>query len=171
MKKFINYFLMLFLLPVMIISVASCGGDDDDDDDSDSDDLIGIWTVSDAALEITIDGEDFIQWFIDNLGITEAEAEVELEDFSFDVTGTITFNADGTYSSNFSGDSESGTWALVGSTLTLTEAGETSGDQLQVVSLNSSTLVLGFDESDFDDFDDDGTDEALVISLELTFTK
>ncbi len=121
MEKYIHKLLLLLVLPLSVIMFTGCGGDDDDDIGSE-DDLIGTWKSTGATIEFTIGDQDIVEWFAEQLGLSDAEAaqlaDLFEEGFSEGFSGTITFNSDGTYSSNFEGDVETGDWTLSGSTLT-----------------------------------------------------
>jgi len=177
MKKLIKKFLMLLLLPLSLVFVTSCG-DDDDDDVGSEDDLIGTWTVTGSEFEFTIDGEDLIEWLAEQLGLPASEAEGAAEQVEEELTegggfsGSITFNSDGTFTSNFDGDSEGGNWTKNGSALTLTfDSPDEDPITLTIVSLNSSKLVLELSESGEEDIDGDGVDDELSIRVELTLDK
>ena len=150
----------LLFFPLLILLFTGCG---DDDDDSDQDDLIGTWQLSSANTQITIDGQDLIEWLADQLGISEDEAEDLSDQFSevFEVEDfeeTLTFNVDGTVESE---------WMLSGDTLTITIDGDSAS--FEVVTLNSSTLVLQINDTQNQDLDGDGSPEELVTSVEFTF--
>ena len=159
----------LLFFPLLILLFTGCG---DDDDDSDQDDLIGTWQLSSANTQITIDGQDLIEWLADQLGISEDEAEDLSDQFSevFEVEDfeeTLTFNVDGTVESESDGDTEAGEWMLSGDTLTITIDGDSAS--FEVVTLNSSTLVLQINDTQNQDLDGDGSPEELVTSVEFTF--
>jgi hypothetical protein len=110
------------------------------------------------------------------LGISNSEAE-QLRDlfeteFTDGFTGTITFDEDGTYSTDFGNEIETGTWALNGSTLILNPDIASDGPtNLTVLSLNSSSSSFEFSETETVDLDDDGSNETLSMTIRMTFSK
>jgi hypothetical protein len=169
MKK---YFYLL-LMSITITLFTSCGSDDGDEI-AESNNLIGAWGISGVEIEITINDTDFVQWMIDNLALSDDDATVIQalfqEGFEEDFTGTMTFNEDGSYSSDFDGEVETGTWTLNGSTLTLMQAGE-DNVTATVVSLTGSALVIEISQTEQEDFDDDGTKETLRITIRMSLSK
>jgi len=172
--KNLTYRIFVMLSLALSFSVlVSCGGDDEGDGPSGGD-LTGTWTVASASIDATIDGTDIVEWFVDVLGLTEAEAEQfgELFTDGLDegfVGGTLTFNSDNTYEANFDGDSESGTWSRSGDQLTITSGGEESVTTIKT--LTSSNLTIEFDETETEDIDEDGTTEEFRITFTLNLTK
>lgn len=120
MKKFISILTLLF-----VISFTGCKEDDN------SFSIDGTWK-----------------------GITEKHIEIQdgvtlhndLEDIS---NITVTFSINGTYTmidADFPTDSESGTWVITGTELTMTSGVDT--EHMDVMTLNSTTLVLYEEHSD-----------------------
>lgn len=172
MKNYLQK-LLIVLLALSFVLFTSCD-DDEEGEVGGRADLIGTWSFVDFTFEFLVDGEDFIQWSIDNLGLTEEEAE-ELEalfneDFE-SPEGTVTFNDDDTYTATSPGEEdETGSWSKNGETLTIDPDGD-SPTTFEILKLNNSTLVIGYTESDSDDFDEDGTSENLEFNTTLTLEK
>ncbi len=166
--------LLLLLLPMSVILFTGCG--DDDDDDGGEDDLIGTWTVTGADLEIMVGGQT-LQEYLEDQGFSSIEASalanlLEEEFLGDDFTGTLTVNSDGTYSTDIGGESDSGEWTLNGDVLTITsEDPDEDIQMLTVTTLNSSTLVVEQTDTEGIDVDDDGSEETLAITLEISFSK
>ena len=163
-----KYFLM-FSLALLILT--QCGGDDEGD--SNVDDLIGTWTASSVTFEFDIGGQTLTQFFQDAFGISEADAQLLVDAFEQGFDGTIQFKEDNTYDSSFDGDIETGTWTLSSDAMTLTLDPDLEDDNtvFNVVTLNSSTLIISLTETEMEDFDGGGTEETLTITLELSFDK
>jgi len=168
----LKYFLM-FSLALLILT--QCGGDDEED--IKEEDLIGSWTVSEATFDFDIDGQTLSLFFQDALGLSEADAQVIADAFESDFAegfdGNLEFNKDNTYDSSFEGDIETGTWTLSPDAMTLTLDSDLDDDNvvLDVVSLNSSTLIVSQTETENEDFDGDGTEETLTITIGITLNK
>jgi len=139
--------------------------------------LIGKWSASQLSFNVQINNIPLIQYYKDELGLTDSEAQVLVELFGQTLAsgfvGTIEFKNDNTYIADFGGDNENGTWELVNSDqqINLTEAGSTETQEIEIKSVTETTLVIAFDEMDTEDLDGDGTVEELSISLELTLER
>jgi major membrane immunogen (membrane-anchored lipoprotein) len=158
--------------------LTSCGSSDDDAKPANAE-LIGTWTYKDAKIDVKINNKTIKDYFVEALGISAIQATVieallleELEDGELKGS-TVTFNADGSYSSK-SGDGTvtTGTYTIndAKTKVTVIESGETT--TFDVKELSSNQLTIGYTEEDnSEDFDDDGTNDTLVASLEVTFSK
>lgn len=174
MKIFNHKYLYLLVLPLLSFFI-SCSSDDENEIGTEED-LVGTWTLDDASLEFLIDDMDFIQWLVDNLELTSAQADefedIFAESYTDGFNGTLTFNEDGTYTANLDDESETGTWAFSGTTLTLNpDVTSDTPSELTVLTLTSSALVIEFSETEDVDLEQDGTNETLSISFQLSFSK
>ena len=166
-------FIWIFITGVVLIS----GCNNDEPEDQAKLDLIGTWTATEVSVGITVNGTPLLQWIQDALDLSDTEAqgfaELFIQELASSLSGTATFNADNSYSLQLGNDPvENGTWLLSNNNqiLILTQSNnETS--ELEVITLNATTLKLGFEETETDDLDDDGTDDELVLNLSLTFEK
>ena len=155
------------LLLVSIFVLTSC----EKDEDNKKDDLIGKWNITSVESEITINGVNIIDYLMDELGLSQSEAEEFAEMFMFDVTGTIEFNSDGTYETIIDGESESGTWELIDNTLIL-DKGTESEMEFEIISISSSKLVIEFVETDnSEDINEDGTNDTFIIKMRWNCSK
>ena len=165
----------LLLMGLIVFITASCG-EDDDADSAGTADITGVWAITSSYVEINVGDKSFVDYLVDVVGVPEADAEEFLdlfkEDFTEGFPETIEFKSDNTYTVNTDGDTESGTWSLSsdGNTLTL-DAGTTDETDLDVISLSSTAMKIGFTEEESEDFDDDGVDEIISITFELNFEK
>lgn len=185
----IKYLKNLLLLGVIAtaLTLVSCGDDDGDSGGNITGSLVGTWTGGTATVNsFTINGEDvsvFLEQYRDLLieseEFTEEEADAFLEFFEeiliggFTETfeGTITFNEDGTYESTDSEfGTETGTWELSGSTLTIDGGTEDELD-VEVVSLTDSRFEGTIKEDVSEDLDGDGTSDDLSIDVTIVFTR
>jgi hypothetical protein len=170
-EKFFN---LRIFIPVIIIGLilSSCSKDSTP---SPTDNLIGTWTTSSATFTATIDGKTMTQYFID-MGLSAAQAQQYTALFNATVqqsfTGTITMKSDNTYTSDMGGETDTGTWSLSSDGKMLTIDPSTDVPMIaDVVELTSSTLHLQGNETETDDLNDDGTDETIIVTVDLTFTK
>lgn len=157
----------LFFTIVALAMLASCGKDDEGDVKSD---LVGSWKFSKIEIiELSIDGKDFVEYFVEAFGLTEEEAaefEAEFEaNFQADADLgdiTIEFKSDNTYvSSSPDEEDETGTWSLSSDGKTLTVDDQT----FKITSLTKTQLVATLSEEE--------TQEGVTIKIEVeyTFTK
>lgn len=164
MKKFRSIVLTIVALSFL----ASCGKDDEGGDTSSS--LIGVWSFTKAEIqEFTINGQDFVEYFVQELGLTEAEAEeiaLEFEESAEADAGLanvkVEFKSDNTFETTETGEpDETGTWSLSddGKTLTIDD------EEFTVKTLTSSQMVLAMEQEE--------TEEGMTIkiAIEFTFTK
>lgn len=174
--KNLNHFVILFIL-LGSVCFTSCDKEDDVDPDL-SGDIVGSWSYESSAWYITINGKDIVEYFVDEYGLTDEEAEEYAElyeesmvEVGFDLGGW-TFNEDGTIviSSNEDGD-ETGTWSLSSdkTKLTMTFDGETG--VINVVALTDTRLELSMDEEFDIDIDQDGQVEEFDMSLTIKMVR
>ena len=141
-------------------------------------DLIGEWTTTGSALDLKINDTQILQWYQEELGLSGKEVEDFVEglmaSFKAELSGSIEYYADYTYLSKFGSlPAGTGTWQLTNSnqTLTITNNGNYKSTVMDVVILNSTTLIVSFERNDSEDLDHDGTEEDLSLKIELTFEK
>ena len=156
---------MTIILSVLFIS--SCK--DDEGLDQTSLDLIGVWET-----------EDEVQLSVSVTGLTQEELTEYQEFINLFLTafaqgffGTIEFKDDLSYTSTFGGETQTGTWVVLndGEILILSETGETEDIELEIISLTSSTVIIGFQEIESDDLNGDGSEDDITIDVELTLNK
>lgn len=169
MSKLMN-FKSLLLLPVFVIFMASC--EKDKDGGSNANDIVGNWTITKSEMSVTVNGIDFVQYLINELGLSQSEAEAYEELFFSEITGTVNIKSDGTYEANFEGEITTGTWELSSDNKKITMDKGTEDEMvMNVESLSSSKLVLSYEESETDDMNSDGTDDTILAKVKLTFSK
>jgi hypothetical protein len=138
----------LLVAALLVLGGVACS-DSPTGVDATTGDLLGTWNIT--SLLFTPDG-----------GGTAAEGVVGWATIVFrdDFTHTLTF-VEGTET-----DVENGTFAVNGSTLTLTIEGE-DPDVLTVTAISSTAATLYSDDEEFD-FNDDGelTDATLTVTLQ-----
>lgn len=165
-----------YLMAILLLFVAACS-DDDDSGAGTSELLIGTWTSSALDIEATVGSQTLVDYLVDEVGLTPAEAASQ-QDLFFDslepeVTGSLTFIADNTYTSSFGGGSDSGTWSLSGDGDTLTLFEGSDEIVVNILSISSTTFVASLGDSIFVDIDDDpGTADVEVnVVATITMTK
>lgn len=175
MKKFSTLFFSLVVM-VLLVGFTGCNKDDDDDGNglSTSELLIGTWTVSDFDLTFTVGDKSLIDYLIEEEGLTPEEAaelnavfEAFLES---EVTGTITFNSDKTYVTNFGEGSSSGTWSLSADEKTLTLVEEGENIIITINSISSNTWLATISETSAEDLDDDPLTPDVMLTIEIIMT-
>jgi hypothetical protein len=170
--KFIN---LRIFIPIFItgLILSSCSKDSNP---TPADYLIGTWTTQSSTFTATINGKTMTQYLIDNMGLTSTEALIYIALFNAQMqqsfTGTIQMKSDNTYTSNFGGSTDTGTWSLSsdGKKLT-TDFGNTVSMTLDVIELTSSNLHLKGTETVSEDINGDNTTETIIVTFDLTFTK
>ncbi|WP_420386350.1 lipocalin family protein [Roseivirga sp.] len=173
MKKLLNPGSALLLFAVLLTSMFLVSCDDDDPSDKEVS-LAGVWTFSRLSAEVLINDSPLFDWLKNDMGLTDDEADefenLFIASLTDEFRGTISFNEDMTYLSDMGDERETGVWSLAGSTLSLSPA-TGSSIELEIIQLESGTLVFEFQENEKTDFNGDGTEENLNSSLSLTFTR
>ena len=158
-----------------ILILSSCN--DKDEDNFIATEISGTWSYNSFDFSATINGVDFLEFLSDALGIPESQLDYLEEEFDEDYNEfegwTLDLATSGEFTMSFPGETdEVGTWSLdeENKKLILTLVNESM--ELDIVTLNSTSLVAIITEStDFLDFDGDGTSDEFVISMTLGFTK
>ena len=160
---------------VALVSFTSCSNDDESFND---DDIIGIWSVTGVSPDFSVGSMSLVDYLVAEAELSELEAQalesIFSQGFGDGFDGTVEMKADNTYVAEFGDDpAENGTWELVegGTVLKLLEAGEDEATELNIISINSTNMVLEFDESESEDLNDDGIDEEITITIEMTLEK
>lgn len=175
MDKF-KKLLWILAIPAMVILFTACNDDEGATPDPAAD-LYGEWLSSEILVSFSIDGQGMLTYLVDELDWSEAEAQefvdAILQELSQGFSGSIEFRTDKTYTADFGDGPETGTWTLSEdkTLITLTQTGDSDPDEIDVVSLNATTLVVGFEEIFEEDLDEDGTNEIIDLGIELTFLK
>jgi hypothetical protein len=165
---FIKSFIVILFAGVLI---SSCKKDEDPQDD-----LIGTWTTGISTINAKVGDLAMNQYFIDSLGLSASDAQVYTSLFNITVqqsyAGTVTFNANGTYSATFGGDADTGTWVLSSDKKQLTlDSNLDPPIVLNVVRLTANELVLSWNETASEDINEDGVPEVISADVEMTLTK
>ncbi len=166
--KFTRLFALL-VISISLILITSCSKDDDDNDGSVS--IIGTWTLSDGSVEMTIDGVTFVNYLI-NLGMTTAEAQAEWVVMQADMMppfgGSVEFKENGAFVISWEFDPNA-TWSIANNKLTINSDGDIM--TFDIITLTSTLCTIRSTQTEFEDFDDDGQNETLVMIMEMIFTR
>ncbi len=177
MKKLAVH-LLQFLIVIFVFGLASCDDDGDGDNESGTADLlVGTWNTSDVDIDATVDNQSFIDYLVDEFDFTQEQAEfyydLFISELESEITGTLKFNSDNTYESNFDDEIDNGTWSLSSDEKTLTLNDGSENIVLTINSISSNTLNVTITDDFTEDLDDDpGTpDEIIEIEADITLTK
>jgi len=171
MKTLFSYpILLLFML---VVFISSCSKEDEISATYNK--ICGEWVVSDIQFDMSISGQNFVDFLIDNYGFTEEEAQVESDENEFAYieswTGTMHFKQDGNYEFNIGGEYFSGTWALSNDEKTIHVLLIRQYMNFNIVSVDEKIMKLRFDQVYYVDIDNDGNKEAIDYNNDFTLEK
>jgi hypothetical protein len=170
-KLFVNHVILLTLIASMLL-VSSC----ETKEDIIEADLIGTWDIGQASVDIKVGPLSFYDFLTTTLQYGEEDAQELVDQYTSEFNeiggGTVTFNADYSYTMHQYDFEESGTWKLEGDQLYLTITGETQDDDpLSLESLSSSAAIVAWEEVMELGFDRDLGDHTATIIIELNLSK
>lgn len=161
---------LLFILITGFL--AACEKDKDEDRE---DILVGTWNSSTATFDATVNNKPLLQYYIDE-GFTSTDAQSAVNFFNLlmqqTFSGSITFNADKTYTTNLGGQNDTGVWSLSsdGNQITIDSNTEPPFN-LEVESLSNNELVVSWQESGQEDLNEDTVPENINVNVNMRFTK
>lgn len=170
--KVLNFsrLISLLLFSTAFIFITGCEKDDPDGFAS----IIGTWTSSETIIDVTIDGISFVDYLVDQMGMSSETADAFLAEM-FDnstVTGSVEFKEDGIFTSDWEGNEpELGAWTLEGDVLTITVDGSTEEMVFKVLTLTASQLTIENSMTESEDMNQDGTEEEMIIKSQMGFTR
>ena len=171
MKKKVNFLWGIFLVLFTGLVFSSCSKDSDP-----AADILGDWTVESAEFDTKIGNKSLLQYYMDDYGLTEPQAQAAVALFNAfmaqQFTGTININADNTYEAVLAGEPDSGTWSLSSDNKKLTidsDSGETI--VFDILELSSGKAVLKTITTLEEDLNEDEVPEDITLTVELTLTK
>lgn len=162
-----------FVLVLMAgILLASCSKKESESADI----IVGKWNFSNATFNARVGARSLMEYLTDEFEFTSSEAQQYIVVLNAmlqqSFTGTIELKSNSTYTSNFGGAPDTGTWSLSQSGDKLTVISDSEGPAIyDVLELNSNTLVLKITELADIDLDGDGDDETVTITVEMTLKK
>lgn len=133
--------------------------------------LIGHWRFTETSVNLTVDGDDLIQYLTTDLELSESEAKSVSDSIIADVKqnykGAIFFGTDKVFVLGLTNkEEESGTWSVSADGQTLNLIFENDEKHFQILALTAQVLVLEPMVKNIDvDFDNDGVAET---ALEIT---
>jgi len=144
-------------------------------DSNPEEDILGTWTIEDVDFEATIGAKSMLQYFMDEFSMTEPEAMVVMEAFDAALaqqfTGTIEIRADNTYTATMEDGSDEGTWSLSSDFEELNLDSDGVETVLDIISLTSSSAVMGMTQEISEDINDDDVPEDISVTVEMTLAK
>lgn len=152
-----------------------------DDDEPKVSQIVGTWNYDSYKLDITVDGQDLLNYLVQVMGLTQEEAIFAKAFFTAslfedsDLEGTtFTFNADGTYSVKNGGvEEDSGTYQVQNNNtkLVLTSSDDGTVQEFEIETLTSNRMIVSFEDSFEEDINEDETLEEVGLDFELTMVK
>jgi hypothetical protein len=163
------------LVTIVLMSSALIFGTSCEKDDAfDADLIIGEWTAEEISMEMTIDGVSYADYLVDELGFSLIIAEALLEEMSaeMEISGSVEFNEDSTYTSYMDeNEPESGIWNLEDEVLTITFEGVEEEAVFDVVTLSATKLTVEQSTTMMADMNEDETEEEVVTTTKIVFVK
>ena len=166
-------FLLTILFTSSLLVFSSCSENGEEDPQQK---FVGVWTLDRTIVGFSVDGMSVEEFLLDNGASTE-EVELVQEQLisvlqgAFDEEGQIELKADNTYVANFGNDTDTGTWNYVASSETLTITSNDGDQDIEVISLTSSKLIIGLVISMFGDIDANGTDDEIEVQMQQEYLK
>lgn len=164
------------VLPLLLVAIAvtfnSC--ENKDAEDNHSGNIVGTWTLVSTSADVMINGESMLDFFMEELNLTKAQAEAlaELYLSDLDAEGTIEFKEDGTYVAKIDGDTDEGVYEMSSDNKKMVvDKGTEYETEFNVRTLTSSALVIEFSESDSDDVDLDGNEDQIEMLITMSFKR
>lgn len=164
----------LFLAIALFIFV-SCK-DSDENSITPTDQLLeGAWSYEAAEIELTVNGQNIIDYLIEIFELTEAQAAqiadmIEENSFQFN-NASWEFNHDNTFTVVDEDERTTGTWNLSDDKKKLSLTTEEETDIVDVLVLTATKLQVLMTYDEEVDIDEDGIDETLKIEGTLKLKK
>lgn len=166
--KFIN-FIALAVISISLVFTTGCEKEDEGITAS----IIGSWTVTETSMDMTIDGVPWLNYMVNELGMTSETAELDWAEMQAetDMEGTVEFKDGGIFTSAWEDDDpELGSWTLDNEKLTINVEGDDTM-VFDVITLSETQLVIKLTETDSEDMDQDGTEETVEMIMQMTFIR
>ncbi|MBN2166619.1 MAG: hypothetical protein JW717_10110 [Marinilabiliaceae bacterium] len=171
MKKSIQISKLFLIVGLIATMFISCDKDDDDSVGS----IIGKWNVTSTTIEsVEINNVDVMDYLIDSMGLNQIAADLLYTTManSMKMTGSVAMMENGTYTSNFDGEVDNGTWEMNSAgNLLILDKGTDDEMEMDIISLTSGQLILSINQYDEEDIDEDGDYESFNITMSITFAK
>ena len=137
--------------------------------------ICGLWTVTDIQFELTIEGQSFTTFLMNEYGLTEEEAQAVYEEnkdsYRESWTGTMEYKSDGTYDFNVGGENYTNNWYLSDDKKTIHVFFVNYYMDLDILSITDNEMKLIFDQIFYSDIVGDNKKEAIAYSNHFTLEK
>jgi hypothetical protein len=168
-----NFWLAIILVGTLLTTACS------NDDEPEISAIVGTWNFGGLDIDIKINDKALLNYLVQDLGYPQNEAVLFEAFLKSSLTSevplnnaSITFKADGSFEVKENGTvQETGTYELnaAKTLLKLTSGGTT--DELEVLELSQSRMVIQFSEIDNDDISEDGVPEKIEVEVTVRFTR
>lgn len=167
--------LMVVLFFICVVFLTSCGNDDDPGIVS----IEGTWDYNEFDLEIRINNMSDVDFFIQEFGISAAEANIAsqaLKDNFFDNEDfeetRFVFDSNGSYEIRVDDElDESGTYEVSADNSTLSLISDLETVVFDIEELSRNRLTIALSERFEIDLTDDGVDEDIDLKLIISFVR
>lgn len=171
MKTLIKYPIpLVFILAVFLSNCSK-----DDEISATYKKICCEWVVTDIQFEVSIGGENLVNFLINTYGLSEAEAILAAEEnekvYRESWTGTMSFKDDGTYEFNVGGEYYSSDWYLSDDEKTIHVYFTSYYMDFDIISLDDEMMRLRFDQIYYVDINEDGHKEAIAYKNDFTLEK
>jgi hypothetical protein len=158
---------------LLVVYISSCSKDDEISVTYSK--ICGEWVVADIQFDVSIGGENLVDFLINTYGLTEEEAQAAFEEnenaYRESWTGTMQFKEDGTYEFYVGGEDHSSYWFLSEDEKTIHVYFDGYYIDFDIVSINENTMKLRFDQIYYIDLNSDGNKEAIAYLNDFTLEK
>jgi hypothetical protein len=143
---------------------------------STTDDLIGTWKSGTYTITSTVNNMPLAQYLANVLGYPDALVQTLTNNINSSVQqalpGSIQLKSDNTYVATSTGGTDTGIWSLSSDSKKITIASSKSNPiTFDIISLSSSDLHVQWSQTSLIDLNNDGTDESVVSTINVTLTK
>ncbi|MCH7399892.1 lipocalin family protein [Belliella sp. DSM 107340] len=175
MKDCLFKYSLAILVIFNLILFTSCGNDDDPEIAS----IEGTWNYDEFDIDIRINNKTDIEFFMQEYGLTAAQANVASEALkseffeASDFEGTrLIFSGNGSYEIRVNDRiDETGTYVVSPNNSTLSLNSEDEVVVFQILELSRNRLSISLSESFEEDLTEDGVDDEIEILLTLSFVR
>jgi len=175
MKKTLVKFMFLI---VAVMFFVSC-----EEDEEKIVSIVGTWTVESVSADMTIDGLSFMDYYTTTLGVPESIVQLMYNEFKKEIesmSGSIELKEDGTYVENFEDgndgdgvdDDNTGLWEISADNKVFTVDKGTEDEMVfNILTLTDSKLVMTANTTEYEDLNEDGIDETMVIAMTMSLVR
>lgn len=172
MKKELTSLRGFILVLIAGMLLTSCSKKDSEPDSI----IVGKWNFSNATVNARVGTRSLSQYLMEEFELTSAEAQQSVLFINAMIqqafTGSVELKSNNTFTSNFGGTPDTGTWSLSQGGDKLTINSDSEGPAIfDILELSSSRLVLKTTELMDIDLDGDGDEETISVTIEMTLNK